>query len=61
MPDDPKYGFLKENGEFVSYNSLDGQLQLEEAEGKIEELKKKSVDGPTLKTRLRNTYYQRWN
>jgi large subunit ribosomal protein L30 len=61
MPDDSKNGFLKENGEFISYNYLEGhRLQLEEAEQKVDELKKNSVDGGTLKTRLRQNYYGRW-
>lgn len=61
MPDDPKHAFVKENGEFIAYNCIEGhQLQLEEAEGKVDELKKKNVDGETLKNRLRHRWYSRW-
>jgi len=61
MPDDPKYGFLKENGEFISYSCIEGHaLPLEQAEQKLEDLKKISVDGETLKTRLRLKWYSRW-
>jgi len=61
FPQDPKQGFLKENGEVISYNLLESdKIELEEAEKQIDDLKKRSVDGPTLKHRLRRNWFSRW-
>lgn len=59
MPDKPEHGFLKENGEFISYSpiSLHGGLTLEDAELQLEDYETKHMDVKTLKQRL----HKRWN
>lgn len=60
MPDSPENGFLKDNGEFVSYNPLNhhgDDMTLEKASKEMEEYNEKTIGGETLKSRL----WLRWN
>lgn len=62
MPEDKKNGFLKENGEFVTYNKLatHGDIGLTEVEADVEEVRRKNVDKVTMKRRLNLKWYDRW-
>jgi len=63
LPDSPENGFLKENGEFVAYNLLKehGSLSLEEAEKVQEEHLKNNIDIATVRQRLHERWYSRWD
>lgn len=62
MPDKPENGFLKENGEFISYNpvSLHG-VTLEDAELQLEDYEAKYLDQRTLKSRLHKRWHLRYD
>jgi len=61
MPTDPSQGFLKENGEYISYNKLDSPgINVEQGEKDIQELRRVNLDSDTLKIRLNLNWYSRW-
>jgi len=63
MPDKPENGFLKENGEFVAHNLLKEHngMSLEEAEKLVEEHYKHEMDTLTLRRRLHERWYSRYD
>ncbi len=62
MPDKPENGFLKENGEFISYNpvNLHG-VTLEDAELQLEDYVAKHLDQRTVKIRMHKRWHLRYD
>ena len=62
IPSDPKDGFLKENGEFIVYDKLKpvGADSIEQVQKDVDAIRKRDVDGATLKKRLSLQWQSRW-
>lgn len=64
FPKDANSGFLKENGEFITYSDIGtgskSQEQLETEEKLLDSYKNKLLDRPTLRERLHQKWYSRY-
>jgi len=61
MPEDPSKAFLKENGEFVSYNLLEKErLSLDDAVEYVEKRNERHMDEQTLKHRLKKQWEEKY-
>lgn len=62
LPDTPENGFLKENGEFVSYNLLSPHgMDIDKANEYLKQHYEQHMDNDTLKLRLHHRWFSRYD